>query len=114
MRRFLIDDPQTDDRLYHRRRTRLRPVKLAGLSRQFIDEGMLYDRSKGGARIRRCSDRPLPSRFLLLDEVELRLIPVAIAWENGRELGVRFVGGEFAPTRAEIRRLTGRYYALVD
>ncbi|NDW04865.1 PilZ domain-containing protein [Jiella pacifica] len=106
--------PGEDGRLEARRRTRLRPVKLAGLSRRFLDDGMLYDRSRSGARIRRGSDRPLPPRFFVLDEVEMRLSPVVIVWQAGREIGVRFVGGEIQPTRAEIRRLTGRYYALPD
>ncbi|MCE7026461.1 hypothetical protein [Jiella avicenniae] len=89
-------------------------MKLAGLSGKFLDDGMLYDRSRGGARIRRGSDRPLPPRFFVLDEVELRLAPVVIVWQAGREIGVRFVGAEIQPTRADIRRLTGRYYALPE
>lgn len=103
-----------DGRLDARRRTRLRPVKLASLSRKFLDDGMLYDRSRGGARIRRGCDSPLPPRFLVLDEVEMKLSPVVLVWQAGREIGVRFVGGDIPPTRAEIRRLTGRYYALPD
>ncbi|MBO0903597.1 hypothetical protein [Jiella sonneratiae] len=103
-----------DGRLFERRRTRLRPVKLASLSRRFIDEGLLRDRSKGGARIRRASATALPARFLLLDEGECVFLPVAIVWEDGLELGVRFVGAEIRPTLAEIRRLTGRYYALPE
>ncbi|MBO0661230.1 hypothetical protein LQ948_01475 [Jiella sp. MQZ9-1] len=103
-----------DNRVYPRRRTRLRPVKIAGMSRQFLDEGTLYDLSKGGARIRRIGDRPLPRRFLLLDEVELKFWQVALVWESGREAGVRFIGSEIKPTRAETLRLTGRYYALTD
>ncbi len=114
MQEFSDEHSGRDGRLFVRRRARLRPVKLAGLSRRFLDDGMLYDRSSGGARIRRGSDRPLPPRFLVLDEVERTLSPVAIVWRSGRELGVRFVGGAFHPTPADIRRLTGRYYALPE
>ena len=114
MQRFSDGHSDKDGRLFERRRTRLRPVKLASLSRRFLDDGMIYDRSSGGARIRRGSDRPLPPRLLVLDEVEMRLSPVAIVWQAGRELGVRFVGGDIRPTPADIRRLTGRYYALPE
>ncbi|WAP67528.1 hypothetical protein [Jiella pelagia] len=85
MQRFSDGHSGKDGRLFERRRTRLRPVKLASLSRRFLDDGMIYDRSSGGARIRRGSDRPLPPRLLVLDEVEMRLSPVAIVWQAGRE-----------------------------
>ncbi|TFF21689.1 hypothetical protein E3C22_13430 [Jiella endophytica] len=103
-----------DNRRFPRRRTRLRPVKLASLSCRFIDEGTLFDLSTGGARVRRQTDRPLPPRFLLLDEIEMMLLPVAMVWEKDREVGLRLAGVEIRPSRAEIRRLTGPYYALPD
>lgn len=117
--RFAMQQPgdapsRSDGRHFSRRRTRLRPVKLADLSRRFLDEGTLFDESKGGARIRRCTGRPLPPRFLVLDEIELKLLPVAVVWINGYEIGVRFVGAGITPNRTEIRRLTGRYYALPE
>ena len=108
------DNLGREGRLFERRRTRLRPVKLAALTRKFIDEGTMFDRSKGGARIRRQTGRALPQRFLVLDEIEMTFLPVAIVWVNGFEVGVRFVGTEIQPNQAEIRRLTGRYYALPE
>ena len=54
------------------------------------------------------------TRFLVLDEIELKLLPVAVVWINGCEIGVRFVGAGITPNRTEIRRLTGRYYALPE
>ena len=114
MEQFVLCNLDHDVRLSQRRRTRLRPVKLAGLSRQFLDEGTLFDQSKGGARIRRRTDRPLPSRFLVLDEIEMTLMPVAVVWEKGREIGVRFAGAAVQPSQADIRRLNGRYYALPE
>ena len=105
---------RSDGRHFSRRRTRLRPVKLADLSRRFLDEGTLFDESKGGARIRRCTGRPLPPRFLVLDEIELKLLPVAVVWINGCEIGVRLVPARIATSRAELRRPAGRYYALPE
>ncbi|MCQ0988173.1 hypothetical protein [Jiella marina] len=108
----LVSHGKAESRIAARRRTRLRPVKIAGPSRRFLDEGTLVDRSAGGARIRRFSDCRLPTRILVLDEVERKFLQAAIIWSEGREIGVRFVGQELAPTHADMLRLTGRYYAV--
>jgi len=95
-----------------RRRTRLRPVKIATPDRRFLDDGMAVDLSRDGARIRRYSRRPLPMRIMILDEIEACLRPATVVWTRGQEIGVRFLGPDVAASGSELRRLTGRYYAI--
>ncbi|MEX6504998.1 PilZ domain-containing protein [Jiella sp. M17.18] len=104
--------PGPESRAWVRRRTRLRPVKLASLDRRFLDDGMAFDMSQGGARIRHYAPCPLPGRIMILDEADGRLRPAAIVWTRGLDIGVRFLGPERPASRADLRRLTGRYYAV--
>lgn len=98
----------------HRRRTRLRPVKLVTTSGRFIQDGTALDGSANGARIRRYDALPLPARIAIFDECEHTVRAASIVWTQAMEMGVRFAGPARAASPAEISRLTGRYYALPD
>ncbi|MCB8838121.1 hypothetical protein LH400_11940 [Aurantimonas sp. VKM B-3413] len=87
-------------------------MKLATLDRRFLDDGMACDLSLGGARIRRYSPRPLPTRLMIFDEAARSLRPALIVWTAGQEIGVRFTGPERPADRKELLRLAARYYAV--
>ncbi|NDV85720.1 PilZ domain-containing protein [Aurantimonas aggregata] len=103
-----------ESRNAHRRRTRLRPVKLVTASGRFIQDGTALDGSANGARILRYEAIPLPARIAVFDESDRTLRAASIVWTQAMEMGVRFAGPARAASPAEIARLTGRYYALPD
>ena len=105
---------EQESRAAHRRRTRLRPVKLVTMSGRFIQDGTALDGSPTGARILRYESRPLPVRLVIYDESERTLRAASVVWAHAMEMGVRFAGPARAASRTETFRLTGRYYALPD
>ncbi|MEH6718152.1 MAG: hypothetical protein V7704_04645 [Aurantimonas endophytica] len=106
--------PGQESRHAHRRRTRLRPVKLVTTGGRFIQDGTALDSSANGARILRYETRPLPARIVIFDESDRTLRAASIVWIQEMEMGVRFAGPARAASPAEISRLSGRYYALPD
>ena len=105
---------EQDSRAAHRRRTRVRPVKLVTMSGRFIQDGTALDGSPTGARILRYESRPLPVRLVIFDECERTLRAASVVWVHAMEMGVRFGGPARAASPSETLRLTGRYYALPD
>lgn len=106
--------PRSDSRVVPRRRTRLQPVKIVTLERTFLEDGTAIDRSPKGARIGRYAAHPLPPQIALYDEVDRTFQPAKLVWTRGLHIGLRFTGPVVAANRAEILRLTGRYYAITD
>ncbi|HDZ75565.1 hypothetical protein VSX64_10605 [Aurantimonas sp. C2-6-R+9] len=106
--------PRSDSRMVPRRRTRIQPVKIVSLDRTFLEDGTAIDRSSKGARIGRYAARRLPSQIALYDEVDCTFQPATLVWTRGLQIGLRFTGPVVAANRAEILRLTGRYYAITE
>ena len=103
-----------ESRMASRRRTRLRPVKLVTVAGRFIEDGTAIDVSETGCRIRRFGTGRVPGRLAVYDEADNSFRLALVIWSRGPEIGVRFVGAGITPNRSEIRRLTGRYYALPE
>jgi hypothetical protein len=102
-----------EKRFAERRRTRLRSGKIADLTGRFIIECAVHDRSQGGARLRRVAQVPVPASICLYDDATNTLVPAAVVWERGLDLGVRFTPEVVVPAEKAIRfALGGRYYAL--
>ena len=80
-----------DKRDSERLRTRLRGGLLSDGRNKVIVDCLIQDRSRAGARLRLSLDRPLPRRFLLLDDVSQTRFWAQLAWQKGRDAGVRLV-----------------------
>ncbi|WP_370194224.1 MULTISPECIES: hypothetical protein [Aurantimonas] len=101
-----------ESRMASRRRTRLRPVKLVTVAGRFIEDGTAIDVSETGCRIRRFGTGRVPARLAVYDEADNSFRLALVIWSRGPEIGVRFVGTPRAGTRADVHRLTGRFYAV--
>ena len=80
-----------DKRGTERLRTRLRAGQLADRRNKAIVDCLIQDRSRTGARLRLALDRPLPKSFLLVDEISQARFAAQLAWQKGRDAGVRLV-----------------------
>lgn len=80
-----------DKRGTARLRTRLRSGHLADRRNKIIVECLIQDRSRTGARLRLTHDRPLPKTFLLSDHLSETQFLAQLAWQRGRDAGVRLV-----------------------
>lgn len=80
-----------DKRRTERLRTRLRGGLLSDRRNAVIVDCLIQDRSRTGARLRLAQERPLPKVFLLSDEVSKTQLWAQLAWQKGRDAGVRFV-----------------------
>ena len=91
----VVEDRRTvavlDKRGTERLRTRLRAGRLADRRNKAIVDCLIQDRSRTGARLRLALDRPLPKSFLLFDEVSQARFVAQLAWQRGRDAGVRLV-----------------------
>jgi hypothetical protein len=83
--------PPADKRSNERLRTRLRAGQLTDKRHEVIVDCLIHDRSRTGARLRLALDRPLPKLFLLADHVTQVQFWVQLAWQKGRDAGVKFV-----------------------
>jgi hypothetical protein len=83
--------PPADKRSNERLRTRLRAGQLTDKRHGVIVDCLIQDRSHTGARLRLAQDRPLPKLFLLSDDVSQVQFWVQLAWQKGRDAGVKFV-----------------------
>jgi len=101
-----------DQRLAHRRRTRLRSGKVLDPCNAFLSECQIYDRSETGARIRLSGDRPVPSWIRLYEDWPERLLEAHVVWRKGREMGLCFnLSAEPRRiSRTQLAFLRGRFY----
>jgi hypothetical protein len=83
--------PAGDKRRNGRARTHLRAGRLSDRRDTVITECLIADRSHTGARLRLALDRPLPKIFFLWDEVGRVRLQAELAWQKGRDAGVRLV-----------------------
>jgi hypothetical protein len=81
----------SDKRRAERLRTRLRSGMLLDRRHKVIVDCLIQDRSRTGARLRLAQGRPLPKVFLLSDDVGKTQFWAQLAWQNGRDAGVRLV-----------------------
>ena len=81
----------SDKRRTERLRTRLRSGMLLDRRNKVIVDCLIQDRSRTGARLRLAQGRPLPKAFLLSDDVGKTQFWAQLAWQNGRDAGVRLV-----------------------
>jgi len=103
-----------DSRMASRRRTRLRPVKLVTVARHFMEDGTAIDVSESGCRVRRFKAGRVPARLAVYDEADNTFRLASVIWSRGPEIGLRFIGPPRSGTRADVHRLTGRFYAVTD
>lgn len=99
-------DP-ADKRGERRWRTHLRSGKIADGRTCILVDSQVRDRSAGGARLRLSGQVSLPARIRFFDEISATLYEAAIAWQRGREIGIKFLR-EIDPSglsRAELFRL---------
>lgn len=80
-----------DKRAGPRLRTRLREGQLTDKRRKIIVDCLIHDRSETGARLRLAHDKVLPKIFVLWDEAGQIQIGAELAWQTGREAGIKFV-----------------------
>jgi hypothetical protein len=80
-----------DKRSQERLRTRLRAGQLTDRRNKAIADCLIQDRSRTGARLRLAHDRPLPKSFILVDETSQAQFRAELAWQQGRDAGVRLV-----------------------
>ncbi len=106
----VLAPPQADpaDKRGERRwRTHLRSGKIADGRTCILVESQVRDRSTGGARLRLSGQVSLPPRIRFFDEISTTLYEAAVAWQRGREIGIKFLR-EIDPSglsRAELFRL---------
>ncbi|OJJ12097.1 PilZ domain-containing protein [Roseibium sp. MMSF_3361] len=104
-------------RLFPRRRTRLRPAKLASLTNEYICDCTTRDISAGGLRILLNEDIPLPKEFYVFDVNERTIAEVRLSWRDGLEAGVAYLVPPASISFYEntgVRRLAQRFYAVED
>lgn len=114
MSAFEPDPDEANRRVAPRRRTRLRPVKLLTGRLAFLADGSALDVSSKGVRVLCHTRKMMPQSLAILDEVEETIRPAILVWSCGTELGLHFTGPARRAARADVLRLTGRYYALED
>jgi PilZ domain len=106
---YVVLTPATkgDKRLERRWHTHLRVGKIVDGRTHVLSETQTRDLSARGARLRLASNIALPARIRFFDENSKTLREAAVAWQRGREIGVRFLA-EIDPrglSRAELFRL---------
>jgi hypothetical protein len=77
-----------DGRFARRVRTRLRSGKVFDAANRLIVEGLLYDRSATGWRLRMLDDVALPPRVRFYDDELRRAFDAKVVWKKGREVGI--------------------------
>ncbi len=80
-----------DKRTGARLRTRLREGQLTDKRRKTIVDCLIADRSETGARLKLSRDTPLPKIFVLWAEAGQIQIGAELAWQTGREAGIKFI-----------------------
>ncbi|WP_150497536.1 PilZ domain-containing protein [Roseibium aquae] len=106
-----------DQRLHPRRRTRLRPGKIATTGNTFLCECTIYDVSDAGARLRVAPNVVIPDEIIVLDEVQNTVAEAEVRWRDGLYIGVAYV---LPPadlklfSSEQLRGLTRRYYGVTD
>jgi hypothetical protein len=80
-----------DKRAGPRLRTRLREGQLTDKRRKIIVDCLIQDRSETGARLKLAQDKVLPKMFILWSEAGQIQIGAELAWQTGREAGIKFV-----------------------
>lgn len=106
---YVVLTPATksDKRAERRWATHLRVGKIVDGRTCVLSEAQTRDLSARGARLRLTGNITLPVRIRFFDENSKTLREAAVAWQRGREIGVRFLG-EIDPrglSRAELFRL---------
>ncbi len=81
--------PKGEQRALCRLRTRLRSGKVFDNACRSLVDCLIHDRSVAGARLRLMADRPIPTRFRLVDEASGIMTEAELIWRRGREVGVR-------------------------
>ncbi|HEY1736767.1 MAG TPA: PilZ domain-containing protein [Methylovirgula sp.] len=81
----------SDKRGERRWKTHLRSGKIADGRSCIVVDGQVRDRSEGGARLRLSGSVNLPLRIRFFDEISTTLYEAAVAWQRGREIGLKFV-----------------------
>lgn len=79
----------SDKRDNQRMRTRLRAGQLSDPSDKVIVDCLIHDKSRTGARLLLAHDKTLPKTFLLFDDVSKARFRADLAWQKGRDVGVR-------------------------
>lgn len=95
-------------------RTRLRSGKVLDRHNRFIAECLLHDRSTRGSRLRLHQAVTLPRDIRFYDDERGEIVEAAIVWQRQGEVGIRLRGAvpRGSIGRAELARLSGRYYAV--
>jgi hypothetical protein len=83
--------PRSDRRNENRTRSHLREGLVAERLGKTITECRIRDLSRRGARLRLEKDRPLPKLFLLTEGGTGRKYWASLAWQVGRDAGVRLI-----------------------
>jgi hypothetical protein len=82
---------QGERRGEYRTRSRLREGLLADRPGRVLVECRIRNLSKRGARLHLERDRPLPRAFLLTEGGTRRTFRALLAWQIGRDAGVRLI-----------------------
>lgn len=83
--------PRTiESRRHPRRRVRLRIGKVANVDDKVLCECAIRDVSKGGARLVISETVSIPDLIALYDDLDGTILPAAVCWRNGHEIGVSF------------------------
>lgn len=96
-----------DKRTERRWGTHLRSGKIVDGRTYVVNESQTADRSARGARLRLSDPVLLPKRIRFFDDVSKRLFEASVAWQRGREIGIKLLR-EIEPqtlTRPELYRL---------
>ena len=96
-----------DKRTERRWGTHLRSGKIVDGRTYIVSESQTADRSPRGARLRLSNPVVLPKRIRFFDDVTKRLFEASVAWQRGREIGIKLLR-EVEPhnlTRPELHRL---------
>jgi len=107
----------TEQRRQPRRRTRLRPGKIATTGNAFLCECTIYDVSDTGARLRVDPNVIIPDEIIVLDESCNTIAEATVRWREGLYIGVSYL---LPPadmklfSSAQLRGLTRPYYRVTD
>jgi hypothetical protein len=102
-------------RLHPRRRTRLRPAKLASLDNEFLCDCTIRDVSEGGVRLVLSEHHDLPEEFYVFDAVPKTVAEVQLRWRDGLAAGVVYLVPPASIRHFRntgVRKLAQRLYAL--
>lgn len=103
----VLTSPKGEQRIERRWGTHLRSGKIVDGRTRILSETQTRDLSARGARLRLAGSMSLPARIRFFDENSRTLHEAEVAWQRGREIGVRFLS-EIDPrglSRAELFRL---------